>query len=228
MKLIYKNIKLSVICLCILPNMGFCQKSVVFYGGLNITNTRYTLIKNNVTDTASYTKDNIVLPWIGFDYHVPISKRFNIVTGLGVSRMGTSNYVDKVDTSIINYPGVLENILKKPHLKITYLRIPLLLEYKLNKSISPYIGYSFNYSIRKNQNFWAAEVGNVLSYRNIYSNYHHALLAGVAIEYKNLVLSGNYHLGISKIWDTTDYKPDQRAYLTMQGFQISIGYKVTE
>ena len=211
-----------------IPMLSIGQRSLTLYSGVNVTNTKYTLLKANVSDTASNTKENIILPWIGFDYNLPINKNISFTTGIGVSMMGNSNYYNKLDTSFISDPTVLNSILEKPHFKVTYLRIPIKINYRISKNIQPFIGYSFNYSIRKNQNFWAADVGNISSLKNIYRNYHHALIGGVNIEHKNLVLSANYHLGIYNVWDTEDFKPDQRAYLTLQGFQLSFGFRISE
>lgn len=206
----------------------FAQKSVTFFTGLNLTSTNYSLFINGNLDTASYTKDKIILPSVGFNYRVPIFNKLYITTGLGLSYMGNAYYFDKVDTTVITYPGVVDYIKYNPHFKIGYLRIPAVFEYKIHKVLYPFVGYSFNYSIRKNQNFWAAEIGDINSIRNIYSNYHHALLFGLTYKLKNIEFTVNYHKGISRIWDTKDYKPDKRAYLTLSGIQFSIGYNISD
>jgi hypothetical protein len=183
---------------------------------------------NGVKDTTSYTKDKIALPSVGFKYTIPVNAKIVLSSGLGLSYMGNANYYNKVDTSIINYPGVLENIKLKPHFIIGYLRIPISVEYKLTHNLFPFIGYSLNYSVRKNQNFWAAEIGNVLSYKNIYSNYHHALIFGLLFKVQRIEISANLHKGISKIWDTENYYKDKRAYLTLNGIQLTVGYILSD
>jgi hypothetical protein len=210
------------------------QKSVRLFMGVNHTSTDYKKFSNNLlVDSVSYTKDDILLPSVGFDYDIPIFKRMSITTGLGINIMGTSNYNDKLDQTLIDSFGndqLKDYFAKNKDLKITYLRVPLLFKYNLGSEFYVLAGYAFNYSIRKTQNILAAGELNVFPPKIgfIYRNYHHAANFGIRKDWKHLSLSANYHLGISRIFDTEDFRPNERAYLTLSGFQFSIGYLIRQ
>lgn len=210
------------------------QKSVRLFTGLNYTSTDYKKFTNNtLVDSVSYTKDEILLPNIGFDYDIPLFKRMSITTGLGINIMGTSNYNDKLDQRLIDSfsnDQIKNYFAKNKDLKITYLRIPLIFKYNLGSDLYVMAGYAFNYSIRKTQNILAVGELNVFPPRVgfIYRNYHHAANFGLRKDWKYLSISANYHMGISRIFDTEDFRPNERAYLTLSGFQFSIGYMIRQ
>lgn len=220
--------------LCVFGSLSNAQKSIRFIAGLNYTQTNYYKIEfEKLVDTASYSQDLIVLPHFGFEYDIPIGNKFSFTTGLGLNMMGTSNYNSKIDYSLIDSitnQEVIQYLKANKHLKIMYLRVPFMIKYDIKNNLFVFVGYSLNYSIRKSQNILALnnpdsfppEVGF------IYRNYHHAALFGIRKDWKNISISANYHLGLSRIYDTTDFRADERAYLTLHGVQLSFGYKITE
>lgn len=62
----------------------------------------------------------------------------------------------------------------------------------------------------------------------IYKNYHHAAIFGLRKDWRHLSISANYHLGLSRVYDTEIFNAYSRAYLSLSGIQCSVGYKISE
>lgn len=220
--------------LLLIGSISYGQKSVRLLGGINYTTINYKRLDlGKVNDSISYTNDPIVLPHFGFEYNIPWKNKFSFTTGLGVSMMGCNNYFEKIDFNLIDStvnPEIIEFWKSNPDLKIIYLRAPLFIRYELIKGFSIFAGYTLQYSVRKSQNF--AAFGNLGEFppqiKFIYKNFHHALNFGIQKNWKNLSISANYHLGITRISDTEDFYPDIRVYRTLYGFQCSVGYIISE
>ncbi|MGB4847595.1 MAG: hypothetical protein WBP41_06725 [Saprospiraceae bacterium] len=195
------------------------QDAIRVYGGFNLSNVRYHL-KNSLTntDTSYLRSNNYVLPLLGADIDFNISPKFTFTTGIGINFLGSKNYNTDVNIPNLNIDS---------NLRIGYLRIPLIVNYNLTNGLSLFGGYSFNYSFRKNLNFVVSKPGTFEG-EGIYKPIHHALLFGLKEEWKNWSITANYHAGISRIWDTKDFDPDKRAYLTLKAFQFTIGYFIRE
>ncbi len=206
---------LFLFCLFLVSGTLKSQDAIRVYGGINLTNVKYYRKDPlNQADTSFWRINNYVLPILGADIDFNINSKFSLTTGLGVSFMGSRNY---------NFATPPEGVKIDSNLRIGYLRIPAILSYKIAHGISIFAGYSLNYSFRKNINFIAINL-ETLESKGIYKNFHHALLFGIKEEWKNWSITANYHAGISRVWDTKDFYPDKRAYLTLNGFQFTLGY----
>lgn len=218
--------------LLILPIFLTAQKSLRFFGGVNYTKTYYTKLEYGLTaDTLSITRrsnDAIILPHMGFEYDFKTYNKISFTTGLGISIMGTANYDTLLSQRYPLPPKYTQR--ENKDLKITYLRIPIMVKYELLDNLYLFGGYTFQYSIRKNQTILAAnnlgtfppEIGF------IYRNYHHAAIFGFRKDWKFLSIAANYHFGLSRVYDTEIFRPYERAYLSLSGIQFSVGYKISE
>lgn len=216
--------KLIISILIVIPGIIFGQKSVKIFIGGNLTKIKeYYFVNNQKVDSFSKSFDWIVQPSVGFDYNIPIKKRFIFTTGLGISLMGTANYYKFVTDLAPEPDPVTLSIKENPHFRIIYLRWPVIIKYKLNKTLDIFYGYSLNYSIRKNQNV-------VLPPENtdVYRYYFHTALIGVEKKLKNWSISLNSNIPINRISDTTDNFKDIREYKNLFGFHMSVGYSIFE
>lgn len=211
---------LFLLCFLLASKVSSGQDAIRVFGGVNLTNVKYYL-HNSVTnsDTSYLRSNNYFLPNLGADINFKINSKFSLTTGIGVSFMGSRNY--SID---FNVPNI--NI--DTNLRIGYLRFPFIINYNIVNGFSIFSGYSLNYSFRKNQSFFALKEETPLNfeYKGLYNGIHHALLFGITQEWKNWNITANYHAGISRIWDSKDFDPQDRAYLTLNGFQFTIGYLI--
>lgn len=220
------------IILVFLPILLTAQKSIRFFGGINYTKTYYTKLEYGFTadtlNTIKRNNDAIILPHIGFEYDFKTYNKLSFTTGLGVSMMGAANYDTLSSQSYPLPPKYTQR--ENKDLKITYLRIPLMAKYELLDNFYLFAGYTLQYSIRKNQTILAAN--NLGTFPPqigfIYRNYHHAAIFGFRKDWKFLSISANYHLGLSRVYDTEIFRPYERAYLSLSGIQFSVGYKISE
>jgi len=214
--------KISLVLL--IPVLLEGQKTIRPYIGANLTNVKdYYFDYGIKNDSFTRSYDWLIRYSIGFDYEIKVSNKVAISSGLGISIMGAGNYfkyISGIDT-LNDYIG--QSMRENPHLKIVYLRFPLIIKYKLNKSFYIFGGYSLNFSIRKNQNFsWPPYLPPT------YNKYQHYGIIGFEKQIDNLSLMVNYCLPLSKISDSKDYYEDYSYNQKLYGLQFSIGYLIFE
>ncbi len=217
-----------IIIAILIPVFITAQRSIRFVGGINYTRTKHTVFKYGLTaDTLNIitmNKDAIILPHIGFEYDFKTYNKVSFTTGMGISMMGTAKY-----TTVVYQPPPKYQQRRNEDLKIIYLRIPLMVKYEVMNQLYAFVGYSFNYSIRKNQSILDAHPGTFPPEVGfIYKNYHHAAIFGLRKDWHHLSISANYHLGLSRVYDTEIFNAYTRAYLSLSGIQFSVGYKISE
>ncbi len=211
------------------PILLNAQKSIRFIAGVNYTHVHRTgLFYGFTTDTLTIKKqhfDPIILPHLGFEYDFKTSNKLSYTIGLGISMMGTANYDTLPASFSPKYPTRHQY-----DLKITYLRIPLMIKYELLDQLYVFGGYTLNFSINRNKTLlWADfEREPAEAVYNVYSNYYHAGILGLRKDWKNLSISANYHLGLNRIYDTGYASTRTRIYMSMSGIQMSLGYKISE
>lgn len=198
-------------------NIG-AQNSVKLFTGLNYSNTSYHLINNlQMSDSFGLRKGYYLLPSLGMDINFNLSNKLEFTTGFGISIMGSRKYTDPIP----------DNSSLEPHLKLNYLRFPLIFSYNLNKNYKLFSGYTLNYCFRKNYNFYASNA-SVNGQLNIFNSIHHGWVFGLSFRTSNYDFTLSYHSGLNRIWDTEQFFPDQRAYLNLFAFQLTAGYLIHE
>lgn len=193
------------------------QSSIRIFSGINLTNVNYNLKLNSTSiDSGGLEGKTYVLPFIGADMEFLLNKKFKLSTGLGVSWMGCKDYNKDIPSGI--------NL--EPNLRLGYIRIPCLINFEIIKELYLIIGYSFNYNFRKNQNLFVQDdFGNrVNGFRII----HHAVILGLRRNFGDFSLMVNYHKGMTRIFDSKNINSEGRAYESLGGMQISVGYTINE
>lgn len=125
--------------------------------------------------------------------------------------MGTRNF--EPDVAV---PGV--NI--DPHLCIGFIRVPVYVSYDINL-IKFTLGYSLNYSYRKNQNFFAV---NSSQFVDVYSDFQHAVIAGIRKDWRLLSVACNLHIPLNSLSNTGLVLDENTLNEKLRGLQISMGY----
>ncbi len=193
------------------------QSGVRVFGGANVTVLSVKYKEFSSALDTQYTLDRpIVLPWLGIDIDFDLNERFKCSSGIGISIMGSKNY----SKGIIVVPGV--NI--HPDLQVGFIRIPCYISYDL-KIASITMGYSLNYSFRKNQNFFASDS---LRFVNIYSDFQHAAIVGIRKDWNLISIAVNYHCPLNPISNTKDFYPQWTEKQKLYGWQMSIGFVLRE
>lgn len=195
------------------------QSSLTFYSGINISTSKYTS-ENTTTniDSSGTLGSSSVRPIIGVDIEFGISENLFINTGLGVSMLGTRDYIDDNIPVGIN----IDN-----NLKLNYLRVPLEIKLKLIDKIGVIGGYSLNYCFRKNMNFFNFIIGSP-DLSNIFNEIYHSTNFGLFFRDENIFVSVNYQIGLNRIWDTGNFFEARRDYLTLNSLVIKLGYYLSD
>ena len=208
---------LALILLLTFLQVCSAQDRLRVFGGGNITNVVYHLIDNNTGIDSSGPRENyILLPLLGIDMDFDLSNQFIITTGLGVSWQGSNNFKVSPPSPDINIDS---------DLNMGFLRIPILLNYAFNEKFKLLLGYSFQYNFRKNQGFFGQ--GPNYEHVSFAKPFHHAALFGARFDINKWSFCANYQLGLSRIFDSKDFDPNKRAYLTLGGIQLTAGYLLT-
>lgn len=212
------SVRLIIVIYFILSsNHIFGQNSIKVFGGTNITNCNFHFIHTyDQSDSSGLKLNNYILPTLGADINLSVTNKLNLVTGLGLSWMGSRNYQQ-------NVPDIYK---VDPNLRLGYIRIPMVLNLEVFHKTNIIGGYVFNYNFRKNQSFHTLDAYNQLI--NIYQPVFHSVVVGIEREFGTWVVALNYQKGISRIWDTKDINSDFHAYLTMGGVQITLGYLIQD
>jgi len=195
------------------------QSSVTFYSGINISKSTYTSenIATNI-DSSGTLGNSSVRPNFGVDIEFDISEKLILSTGLGVSMLGTRDYIDY---------DIPEGINIDKNLKLDYLSLPLEIKLKLIDNIGIMGGYSLNYCYRKNLNFFNFKIGSS-SLSNIFSEIYHAFNFGLFFREKKWQVSVNYQIGLNRVWDTGNFYEIRRDYVTLNSLLIKLGYTLPD
>jgi len=143
---------------------------------------------------------------LGGFMEIPISKKLTIQPEFLFNQFST-----RLDS---NYRNIYDHILNPPSgnsIKLNYLSIPLLLEYKLAKFFRLQAGPQ--YGILIDQNRTLLQNGGDAFKRGDLS-----MLAGAELQLLNFRITGRYTIGLSNINDI-----DNQDKWKSQGFQVSLG-----
>lgn len=194
------------------------QNTVRIFAGLNSSILRVHYNEFNPKLDSSYLLNSyIFLPAVGVDIGFSITDKVSFCTGIGLSMVGSKDYNRDV---LVANPDL--NI--DPNLRISLIKVPLSLQYDLSICKLD-AGYSLNYSFRKNQNFLATNSSGLI---NIYSKYQHLIMLGVRKDWDLLSFTLKYQLWLNPISDTKEYYTNWSEKQTMNVFQITIGYLMTD
>jgi len=119
-----------------------------------------------------------------------------------------NQYASTVDS---NFSHIYQNVFKSNNIKLNYLSIPLILNYKLIGPISLQAGPQFGILIDKNKNL--LENGG-----NAFKNGDFWMMGGAQVKLAALRITGRYGIGLSNINDI-----DNQDKWKSQGFQLSLG-----
>lgn len=195
------------------------QSSLTFYSGVNISTSKYTSERTATNiDSSVILGSSTVQPNLGVDIEFMLSEQFSFYTGIGVSLIGTNNYFDYDLPQGINIDR---------DLKLSYLKVPLMVKLEFINNFSVVSGYSLSYCYRKNINLFNYIIGSPQLSSNFNEIYHAANL-GLLYDKDKYIVSVNYQFGLSRIWDTGNHFEERRDYLTINSFILNIGYKLSD
>ncbi|MEZ4907822.1 MAG: outer membrane beta-barrel protein [Saprospiraceae bacterium] len=206
----------------------YSQKTIRIFSGINITKMNPHGIEDNidVSKTLPFQYSWIILPSLGLDYNIPLSNKISISTGLGVNLYGCSDYNKHIQLSDID-SLYREFFIKYPNLKIIDLTFPISMKYRILDKLYLYVGYGFNYSVRKNQSSILYDV-DFESY-NYFSYFHHFLNIGLEAELKKISIKLISLFPLSHTYDSKDkLVSGNRYYGDIYGMQLTIGYIISE
>lgn len=148
-----------------------------------------------------------------YGYHLGGFAEIGLGGKLGIQPEVLFNqYQTKVDTAFrAIYQNAFEDA-KSGEVKLNYLSIPLLLNYKLGNVLSLQAGPQFGILINKDKT--ALENG-----KEAFQNGDFSMLGGAQINISKLRLSGRYAVGLNNINDI-----DNRDKWKSQAWQLSLGY----
>jgi hypothetical protein len=119
-----------------------------------------------------------------------------------------NQYATTVDS---NFNHIYQNVFKSNDIKLNYLSIPLVLNYKLIGPVSLQAGPQFGILIDKNKNL-------LQNGASAFKNGDLSMLGGAQVKLAALRITGRYAIGLSNINDI-----DNQDKWTFQGFQLSLG-----
>ncbi len=123
-----------------------------------------------------------------------------------------NQYSTTVDS---NFKHIYQNVINpfyQSKVKLNYLSIPLILNYKLIGPISLQAGPQYGILIDKNKTL-------LQNGKNAFRSGDFSLLAGAQIKLSALRISGRYVIGLNNINDI-----DNQDHWKSQGFQLSLGF----
>lgn len=134
---------------------------------------------------------------------------------IGLSRKFSINpevlfnqYSTTVDS---NFNHIYQNVFNSNNVKLNYLSIPLILNYKLIGPISIQAGPQFGVLIDKNKNL-------LQNGQAAFKSGDFSMVGGAQVKLSMLRITGRYVIGLSNINDI-----DNQDKWTTQGFQLSLG-----
>ena len=147
-----------------------------------------------------------------YGYHLGGFAELGLGGNLGIQpEVLWSQYQTRVDSSFSN---VYQNSLKISNykdVKLNYLTIPLLLNYKLGSFMSLQAGPQFGILLDQSKNL-------VENGKAAFKNGDFAMVGGVQLHIAKIRLQGRYFAGLNNISDISDQNKWKN-----QGFQLSVG-----
>jgi hypothetical protein len=123
-----------------------------------------------------------------------------------------NQYSTTVDS---NFNHIYQNVFNpgyQSHVKLNYLSIPIILNYKLIGPLSLQAGPQFGILIDKNKTL-------LQNGASAFKNGDFSLLAGAQVKLRNIRVNGRYVIGLSNINDI-----DNQDKWKYSGFQLSLGF----
>lgn len=165
-----------------------------------------------------------LFPTIGYRVNFFNSnQKYQFQTGMEFLQIGAQNY----DT--FNYTIKLPPDFRR-FLKLSSIRVPLILKISTIRNLYYETGFSLNYSFRKNHSFYYE-----LNENNFVSNYQpftYQYINGLSYYWKKLIIRSNFNLSINPVFDTGKIFQNRiqpREYLRnrayIHNFAFTIGYR---
>jgi len=147
-----------------------------------------------------------------YGYHLGGFMELGLGNGLSINPEVLFNqYSTTVDS---NFNHIYQNVLNpsyQSHVKLNYLSIPIILNYKLIGPISLQAGPQFGILIDKNKTL-------LQNGASAFKNGDFSLLAGAQVKFGGIRVNGRYVIGLSNINDI-----DNQDKWKYSGFQLSLG-----
>ena len=122
-----------------------------------------------------------------------------------------NQYQTKVDSSFKNVYQNALNFSDNREVKLSYLSVPVLLNYKLGNALTLQAGPQFGILLDQDKNL-------VQNGKEAFSKGDFSMLGGASINISKLRLTGRYMVGLNNINDLDDQNKWKN-----QGFQVSLG-----
>jgi hypothetical protein len=119
-----------------------------------------------------------------------------------------NQYSTTVDS---NFNHIYQNVFNSGNIKLNYLSIPLILNYKLIGPLSLQAGPQFGVLIDKNKNL-------LQNGQSAFKSGDFSMVGGAQVKLSMLRITGRYVVGLANINDI-----DNQDKWTSQGFQLSVG-----
>lgn len=190
--------KLSLLLACVIfTQAALAQLNLGFKAGANLTKV----------DGKSFRDE------FKYGYHVGAFAEIGLGGKLGIQpEVLWNQYQTRVDSTFSNIYENALSINNYRDVKLNYLSIPLILNYKLGNVLSLQAGPQFG--ILLDQDMTLLENGKAAFDRGDLS-----MLAGAQLKFSKLRLIGRYNIGLNNINDI-----DEQNKWKNQGWQLSVGF----
>ena len=193
-KHLFMKATLSVLLALCIAQVSFAQLGLGIKAGANITKVEGKAFKDEFR----------------YGYHLGGFAEIGLGDKLSIQPEVLFNqYQTRVDSTFRNVYSV--RFAENRDIKLNYLSIPLLLNYKLGKAFSLQAGPQFGILLDKERNL-------LQNGREAFSSGDFSMLGGAQLSISKLRLSGRYFVGLNNISDI-----DEQNKWKNQGFQLSVG-----
>ena len=194
------KLKLSVLMLCvILAQASFAQFRLGIKGGANFTKV----------DGKSFSDE------FRYGYHLGGFAEIGLGKKLAIQpEVLFSQYQTRADSSFENVYQNSVNISNYKDVKLNYLTIPIMLNYKAGKLLTLQAGPQFGILIDQSKDL-------LQNGEEAFSKGDLALAGGAVINISKLRVTGRYFVGLNNVSDISDQNK-----WTNQGFQLSLGFSL--
>ncbi|MGZ8544454.1 MAG: porin family protein [Flavisolibacter sp.] len=192
--------KLSVLFVCVLlAQASFAQFRLGIKGGANFTKV----------DGKSFRDE------FRYGYHLGGFAEIGLGKKLAIQPEVLFNqYQSRADSSFENVYQNSVNISNYQNVKLNYLSIPLMLNYKVGKVLTLQAGPQFGILLDQSKNL--LENGE-----EAFSGGDFSMAGGAVINISKLRLTGRYFVGLNNISEINDQNKWKN-----QGFQVSVGFSL--
>jgi hypothetical protein len=195
LKILFMKCRLPIVlALVLLAHASFAQFSIGIKAGANITKV----------DGRSFSDEFRYGYHLGGFATVPISKRFAVQPEVLFNQIQSRTGTEFRNIYQTAFDGNTD-------VKLNYLSVPILLNYKLGSFLSLQAGPQFGVLLDKNKNL--LENG-----REAFDRGDFSMLGGAQISVGKIKLNGRYVVGLNNINDI-----DNQDQWKNQGFQLSVG-----